>query len=593
MKHKKRKQSLLLIDDSTTVHSIVKALFLDSYHIIIAKDGESGLALARQHEPDLILLDVIMPGIDGFETLARLKTDKHTANIPTLFLTSDTDPTSEIRGLELGAADYVRKPITPPILIARVKTQLALQKSLSDLQRQHSDLLKSTKQLEKERNRRKTANTKLRAIFDGGDIGIALIEQDMMITEHNQMFAQLCWGGAKYANKNVSHNAKAPVAHIETLAKKVFSTKENFQEVVHTFTMGKQERTLCFNGMYIPHPENSPSLLITVKDQTQLNKFEKMFKERQGHMQIVGRSEKMQGVYSMLERIQDVDSSVLLMGESGTGKELAAHAIHLGSRRADQPFITVHCAALSESLLESELFGHAKGAFSGAISSRIGRFEMANNGTLFLDEIGEISPVVQVKLLRFLENFEFERVGESIPRKADVRIVAATNANLKQMISDGSFRNDLFYRLNSIRLELPPLSKREGDIPLLVEHFLSKIAHEGRASKKITTNAMRYLLNYSWPGNIRELRNAIDYAHMMSDSAFIKAEHLPQEIFATRPPTQGKGRTNKGVTKTDVIAAIKAAGGRKVEAAKALSISRATLYRKIAEYNIGRLDLSS
>jgi len=246
---------------------------------------------------------------------------------------------------------------------------------------------------------------------------------------------------------------------------------------------------------------------------------------------IIGKSAPMQRVYELVEKVAPAKATVLITGESGTGKELIARAIHFNSPRRDLPFITVNCGALPETLLESELFGHEKGSFSGAISQRKGRFELAHEGTLFLDEISEMSPPLQVKLLRVLQEMEFERVGGSLTLKVDVRVVAASNRNLKEEVAAGRFRSDLFYRLNVVHVLLPPLRERTDDIPLLVNHFLVKYGTgTGHAKISLEPEALRCLMDYHWPGNVRELENAIERAVILASGHRIQARDLPAEI---------------------------------------------------------------
>lgn len=257
---------------------------------------------------------------------------------------------------------------------------------------------------------------------------------------------------------------------------------------------------------------------------------------------IIGKSAPMQRIYQLIEKVAPSKATVLITGASGTGKELIARAIHYNSPRKDQPFISVNCGALPETLLESELFGHEKGAFSGAVSQRKGRFELADQGTLFLDEISEMSTPLQVKLLRILQEMEFERVGGTQTLKVDVRIVAASNRNLKDEVAEGRFRADLFYRLNVVHVHLPPLRERRDDVHLLVNHFLNKYSGKERGPVSLDPEAMRILLDYPWPGNVRELENVIERAAILSSGDKILAKDLPLEIREGGSPA----RTEKG-----------------------------------------------
>ncbi|MHC1743514.1 MAG: sigma 54-interacting transcriptional regulator [Syntrophobacteraceae bacterium] len=257
---------------------------------------------------------------------------------------------------------------------------------------------------------------------------------------------------------------------------------------------------------------------------------------------IIGKSAPMQRVYELIEKVAPAKATVLITGESGTGKELIARAIHFNSPRRDMPFITVNCGALPETLLESELFGHEKGSFSGAISQRKGRFELAHEGTLFLDEITEMSPPLQVKLLRVLQELEFERVGGSTTLRVDVRVVAASNRNLKEEVAAGRFRSDLFYRLNVVHVLMPPLRDRSDDIPVLVSHFLNKYGKgAGKPKISIDSDALRCLMDYQWPGNVRELENAIERAVILASGDRIEVRDIPAEIASSgqQQPLEG------------------------------------------------------
>jgi len=308
--------------------------------------------------------------------------------------------------------------------------------------------------------------------------------------------------------------------------------------------------------------------------------------ERYRFENIIGKSHKMQQVFEVVRTVAKANATVLISGDSGTGKELIARAIHNQSPRRDKPFVAVSCAALPESLLESELFGHEKGAFTGAIARKKGKFEFANKGTLFLDEIGEMSANIQVHLLRVLEEKEFTRVGGNELIKVDVRLISATNKDLKKAIERGEFREDLYYRLNVVSIELPPLRERVEDIPLLAQHFLAKFAAENE--KEVTgfaPEAMDFLLNYRWPGNVRELENAIERAVILAKDKLLSLDDLPREKLPALLPV-GVGRSLKDLERNHILSVLTQTGGNYSEAARLLGISRMTLYNKVREYGL-------
>ena len=331
--------------------------------------------------------------------------------------------------------------------------------------------------------------------------------------------------------------------------------------------------------------------VLVIRDITRLTHLEEELKERHQFQSIIGKSEKMQKVYSLLKILANQITTVLITGDSGTGKEVAARALHYGGARANGSFVTVNCSALAESLLESELFGHVKGAFTGADRDKIGRFEAADGGTILLDEIGDISPLIQLKLLRVLQEKEFDRVGESNPRKVDVRVLASTNRNLKEAIRTGKFREDLYYRLNVIQINLPPLRERYEDIPLLINHFCG--VFQKSYDKKISAvsdEVLEKFMSYGWPGNVRELEHAIERAFVLCRDQTIQLEHIPTEIRDYTPAHINK-RLPEDSSNDDPEAirkALEKTGWNISKAARLLGISRWTLYRRFQKYDISR-----
>lgn len=306
---------------------------------------------------------------------------------------------------------------------------------------------------------------------------------------------------------------------------------------------------------------------------------------------LVGESQSMRDVLQFISKVAPTDSTVLLSGESGTGKELAARAIHLNSRRADKPFMAVNCAALAESLLESELFGHEKGSFTGALMQKKGRLEIADSGTVFLDEIGEVSPALQVKLLRVLQEREFERVGGTRTIKVDIRLITATNKNLEDAVSNGTFRQDLYYRLNVVSLEMPPLRNRQEDIPLLATYFAAKYGEKcNRRITGISAEAQARLLGYDWPGNVRELENAIERAVVLGSTDRILLEDLPESVLESEPPATAPGtKYHEAVAQTKkeiILSAMQQAKGNYTEAAKLLGVHPNYLHRLVRNLNL-------
>jgi len=327
--------------------------------------------------------------------------------------------------------------------------------------------------------------------------------------------------------------------------------------------------------------------LLSFKDDTELNLLKDRLKHHHSLGKLVGRDPKTLELFDQIREVSSVLVPVLIEGESGTGKELVANAIHDIGPRAGKPFVAINCGALPEGILESELFGHVEGAFSGAIRDRKGRFEMAHEGTIFLDEVSELSPRMQVKLLRVLQEQRFERVGDEKPIQVDVRIVSATNRRLLKQVERKEFRRDLYYRLCVVPIVLPPLRERRLDIPTLVEHFLEVTAEElHRPVLSPSNKALDLLASYSWPGNVRELRNAVEYAYVKCRTGIIEIGHLPPEIVTHKERRTARPGPPLKLDKERLLVALAAAEGNRKEAAKKLGVGRATLYRYLDLYGL-------
>ena len=409
--------TILVVDDTPTNLEVLVNYLKDSdFQIIVATDGERALERLNHVHPDVILLDVMMPGIDGFETCRRIKENDETRDIPVIFMTALSETVDKVQGFSVGAVDYITKPFQQEEVLARVQTHLTLR----FLQRR---LQEANEQLE-QRVAERTAELK------------AALEE---VEELKNRFQE----------ENIYLQQEIKLSH-------------NFEEII-----------------------------------TRSENFGKLLEE--------------------VEQVAATDATVLILGETGTGKELLARAVHSASKRKDRPLVKVNCAALPANLIESELFGHEKGAFTGALSRRSGRFELADGGTIFLDEIGDLPLELQAKFLRVLQEEEFERLGGTNTIKVDVRVIAATNRDLEEAVARGDFREDLFYRLNVFPIVSPSLRERKEDIPLLVEHFVEK--YGAKIGKKIATvphEVMDALQAYDWPGNVRELENIVERAVIIS-----------------------------------------------------------------------------
>lgn len=344
--------------------------------------------------------------------------------------------------------------------------------------------------------------------------------------------------------------------------------------------------------IHLDHLDHLLKRALRTRDIEQENRdLKQELDSRYGMENIIGQSPAMIPVFETIRQVAASRATVLIQGESGTGKELVAHAIHRLSNRANGPFIAVHCAALSPTLLESELFGHEKGAFTGATEKRKGRFELADGGSLFLDEIGEIDPNTQVKILRVLEERRFDRVGGQLTIDTDTRLIAATNRDLRQMVNQGSFREDLFFRLYVVVITMPPLRERKEDIPLLIQHMIKLVSRDNEKDiESISPDAVQVLSRYDWPGNVRELRNAVERMVVMARGRKLTVRDIPEEIrqASERNPSDlhPTGLNLADKEKYTIIQALKQNGGNRTKAAVQLGISRRTLHRKLHEYNL-------
>ena len=435
--------------------------------------------------------------------------------------------------------------------------------------------------------------SRLEAIFSSVRDAIITVDPKLRIIEANKSTQTIC-------GIEVNEATGREFSECQTACSR--ACNEVLRQTLEKKTAIKEYRIEC-ERMQHPHQVvsvSSSSLLdpdekfigavLVIRDITMLRDIERELRERNQFQNLIGRNKTMQDIYSLLEDLANLDTAVLVTGESGTGKELVARALHYSGNRAFKPFVTVNCSALAESLLESELFGHVRGAFTGAIKDKQGRFQAANGGTILLDEIGDISPMIQLKLLRVLQEKEFERVGTSTPQKIDVRVIASTNKDLKGKVNRGEFRQDLYYRLKVVEVALPPLRERLEDLPLLVDHF--RHAFNERFNKHIegiSNEVLNIFMDYTWPGNVRELEHVMEHAFVLCRERTITLKHLPADIRNYKrdeairlPKIQVKTPTGM----EELLNALNKTDWNKAKAARLLGISRQTVYRKISDQQL-------
>ncbi len=446
--------SILIVDDNLQSARLAgDVLEADGHRVHLAGDGEECLARVREHAPDVIVLDRVMPGLSGDEVARRIKDDPALRNIKIIILSAKDSPTDKAAGLESGADDYLAKPYDRRELTARVRVHLRTKKAEDTLQEAY------------------------------GEVERKVRERTAELTESNQRLTS-----------EIGRRQQAQEA-----------LRKALEEVERLKNRLEEENTYLRDEIRTEHD------------------FE----------DIVIRGGPFQKVLHRVSQVAPTDATVLIQGESGTGKELIARAVHSNSKRESRPLVKVNCAALPANLIESELFGHEKGAFTGAAARKSGRFELADGGTIFLDEIGELSTQLQAKMLRVLQEGEFERLGSSRTKQVDVRVIAATNRDLARAVESGEFREDLFFRLNVFPIHCPPLRERPQDIPVLAGHFLQKYSAKiGRLVRRIPPAAMKTLEEYHWPGNVRELENVIERAVILSGGPDLALE----EALPAHPP---------------------------------------------------------
>jgi PAS domain S-box-containing protein len=433
----------------------------------------------------------------------------------------------------------------------------------------------------------------LTAIFSSVNDAVITVDTELKVLEANKSTEILCGVSLKdipgqKLTRCMNHCRQSCTEVLRQTLNKKITVKEYRTECGHSH-LPRQMISVTSSPLLDPEGHFKGAVLV-IRDITLLKDLERELRERHQFHKIIGRSKKMQEIYALLEDLANLETTVLITGESGTGKDMVAKALHYSGQRAFKPFVTVNCSALSENLLESELFGHVKGAFTGAIRDKQGRFQAAHGGTILLDEIGDISPYIQLKLLRVLQEKEFERVGESVTRKADVRVVACTNRDLKEKVLKGEFRLDLYYRLKVMEIALPPLRQRLEDMPLLVEYFCQIFNQQFKKNiEGVSSEVLELFMEYSWPGNVRELEHILEHAFVLCRGGMITLEHLPIEI---RTQTKGasvsnrESKTGKSVDLQRIVEALEQTRWNKTKAARLLRISRRTLHRKIQDQDL-------
>jgi two-component system response regulator HydG len=559
---------ILVVDDEESIRYTF-SIFLseEGYAVTCAVGYDDAVSLMQETEFDLMYVDIVLEGKTGIDLLKTMR--KIRPGVPVIMITGAPSIETAADSLRQGALDYIIKPIRHHAL-ARSADMALKHKAVTD--------------------EREKCRLNFEAIFRSVKDGIVTVDQSMAVVEINEAATRICNIARDAAiGKPFRMLAEHCQGRCIRALDEIFESRQTLEiryVECHIDPDRRQVVSLTASPLLGAADEFTGAVLV-IRDETRLVELERSLKDTQEAGPIVGESAAIHKVRSLIEDLADVQTTVLVTGESGTGKELVVEELHRNGERREKVLVKVNCAALSENLLESELFGHVAGAFTGAVKDKVGRFQRADGGTLFLDEIGEISPRMQLRLLRFLETMEFERVGDSTPIKVDVRVVTATNQDLQSKVAGGEFREDLYYRLKVVEIRLPPLRERMDDIPILVEHFVALFNRKfDKKIKDISTDVWAMFNCHRWPGNVRELENTLEHAFIRCHQGAIAVSHLPGEFRKLQGNTAGSLPLTADQEAETVRRALRKARWNKSRAAGLLGISRRTIYRKMQKYGI-------
>ncbi len=564
------KSTILIIDDEESIRFAFKRFLSgQKYTVLEAEDFPSALQLISCNDIDVIFSDILLKDFNGIDLLRKIKKEKMIC--PVIMITGQPDITTAADAVRLGAFDYLTKPIDKEMIFKVTTMALDFKALIEEKKRIENENLKYRKNLE--------------AIFRSVSESIITFRNDKTILNANESTHKICGVNPE----SIIGKKMKEIYHLFPLlghesVKKNIEESYDIRELRISYKLNDTtQKTVVLNSSPLLDADNSNiGTVLAIRDESKLAVLEKELNERYRFHNIIGKSNNMQRIYNLIENLSMVDTTVLITGESGTGKELVAGALHYHGARAANSFVCLNCSTLSENLLESELFGHVKGAFTGAIKNKNGRFYDAHGGSIFLDEIGDISPMIQVKLLRVLQEKEFERVGDSSPIKTNVRVIAATNKDLKKLISQGNFREDLFYRLKVVEINLPPLRERLDDIPLLSNHFIRRFNTKfGKQITGITNDVLHLFMSYSWPGNVRELEHSIEHAFVLCHDTSIAPDHIPVEIKQNTYVPTIPAEKKFSVSDQEILKMLEKTHWNKAKTARLLGISRQTLYRRM------------
>ncbi len=574
--------TILLVEDNPGDARLIRELFRDihwrSFDIITAESLQQAYERLHETRVDLALVDLSLPDSHGLETFRKMA-DGYPA-LPQILLTGLNDRETAIQAVREGAQDYLLKgEVDEHVLLRAIDYAIERKRIQAELEAANSRLRKNAEDLH--------------SILNQLHIGTILIDPEGRIL-HMSVSALRLLGKSEFIPEDQSWQEAVgfPDDDVHAL-ERLMQRPEREKFVVHFTPPGLSPRRLEID--IHDDPRDTRAKMFFLYDVTEIHTLRQQLEDKSSFHDLIGKCRPMQDVYRQIRNLSQVDSTVIIEGETGTGKELVARALHDTSPRKDKPFLAVNCAGLTESLLGSQLFGHKKGAFTGANSDHRGFFESADGGTIFLDEIGDMPAPVQTSLLRVLQEKEITRLGEAQPRKVDVRIICATHHDLQKQVDQHAFRADLLYRIRVGRIHLPPLRERQEDLPLLIWAFVGQCrkAMGKLFVQDLSADAVHRLTRYPWPGNIRELKSVIEYAVLQCEGDAIQAHHFPPELLQSSEPSLPRSEPTTAVKGRErLLGALREAKGNRAKAAQLLGISRATFYRWLDDLHISKHDLS-
>lgn len=562
------RKNILIVDDEESIRFTLSSFLNDEgYAASTSANYDEALRQMAEKDFDLFFVDIIMEGKTGMELLRAIKKDSPDAQV--VIITGAPSVGTAAEAVRFGAFDYIVKPIRQIDLLNTTRVALC------------------HKQLQEEKDR---CRANLDAIFTSVKDGIITVDTNMRIVDINAAAVNLCNlhdcedSSAFFTSAPSSCSGACREILIDSLRR-----KKNFElHHIECRKNGASRQVVSISASpLLDNKRQFKGCVMVLRDETKLYHLQKDISDSRVFNRFIGISSSMNRVKDMIRALAEVQTTVLIIGESGTGKEITVDALHSISDRASKPLVKVNCGALADSLLESELFGHVQGAFTGAVCERKGRFHLASGGIIFLDEIGDITPKMQLQLLRVIETMSFEKVGSSNVEKVDVRVVAATNRDLLEKVKKGEFREDLYYRLKVVQLNLPPLRSRKEDIPLLTRYLIDRLNRRfAKNIKAVSSDVEKLFQQHSWPGNVRELENTLEYAFILCNQNIIMASHLPADFRVLKNDRELMFRKDQDNEMEAIRQALQKTGGNKVKAARLLSMSRRTIYRKMEKYNI-------